>query len=250
MKKTYAIADIHGRADLLMRAAELIVADCVGEKAPNVIVLGDFIDRGPGAAKVVAMLRTMQEKAGWRVLQGNHEAMMISAMSDPSNLHTLGWWFGNGGDRTLMSYGYTDDDMPNSMEPVLKVKATVASDVAWLKGLPIWIGDKHRIFVHAGVPFDKQVGECKQETLQWHLYDHYASDEHHEPHLWADFPHISGKHIVHGHHQHFQNPVRTLKHRTNLDSFAWSSGRLAIGVFDDDVPGGPVKILDAIGRPA
>jgi hypothetical protein len=36
-------------------------------------------------------------------------------------------------------------------------------------------------------------------------------------------------------------------HRTNLDSFAWKTGRLAIGVFDDDRAGGPVEILWAEG---
>ena len=27
----------------------------------------------------------------------------------------------------------------------------------------------------------------------------------------------------------------------NLDTFAWYSGRLVIGVFDDDTPGGPLE---------
>lgn len=248
MGKTYAIADIHGRADLLMRAAELIVQDCEGEAAPSVIVLGDFVDRGPASAKVIGMLRTMNEKAGWRVLQGNHEAMMLEACANPEP-GLLRWWFGNGGGRTLASYGYTQDDMPNAMEPDLRIRPALAEDLAWLKTLPVWIGDKHRIYVHAGVPFDEQINTVSKEVLQWHLYDAYGSEAHNEPHLWTDFPHVSGKHIVHGHHQHHLNPYSGLKHRTNLDSYAWNTGRLAIGCFDDDTPGGPVKILDAIGLP-
>lgn len=30
-----------------------------------------------------------------------------------------------------------------------------------------------------------------------------------------------------------------------MNSFAWRTGRLGIGVFDDDTPGGPVRILEA-----
>jgi serine/threonine protein phosphatase 1 len=31
--------------------------------------------------------------------------------------------------------------------------------------------------------------------------------------------------------------------RTNLDTAAWKTGRLTIGVFDDDRPGGPVEFI-------
>lgn len=245
MSKTYAIADMHGRADLLLRAAELIVKDCDGEPAPQVIILGDFVDRGPNAAKIIRMLRTMQQKAGWRVLQGNHEAIMLEVMRNQTP-HKIEWWYRNGGHMTLRSYGYSNDEL---MTLPITLKPELESDLKWLATLPVWIGDKHRIFVHAGVPFDKEIGEVSNEMLQWMLYDEYGSEAHNEPELWTDFPHCSGKHIVHGHHQHMLNPVRHLKHRTNLDSFAWYTGRLAIGVFEDDTPGGPVKVIDAIGLP-
>jgi hypothetical protein len=39
-----------------------------------------------------------------------------------------------------------------------------------------------------------------------------------------------------------------MKNRTNLDTFAWNTGRLVIGVFDDDTPGGPLEILEAQGQ--
>jgi serine/threonine protein phosphatase 1 len=38
-------------------------------------------------------------------------------------------------------------------------------------------------------------------------------------------------------------PILT-KGRTNLDTMAWKPGRLAIGVFDDGIPGGPMEILE------
>lgn len=250
MPKTYVIADIHGRYDLLSKAIDLIDADAgggqskvvAGRPAHKVIVLGDFVDRGPNVMGVITLLRFMQENEGWTILQGNHESMMVEVLSNPDK-GGLRWWFGNGGDRTLASYGYTGG------EALLPLKKTVLDDIRWLKSLPVWVGDRHRYYVHAGVPTDKQIGECETELLQWMLYDNYNTPEHEAPHLWKDEPHCSGKHIVHGHHQHDRNPHAHMKHRTNLDSFAWHSGRLAIGVFDDEVAGGPVKVLDAIGKP-
>lgn len=240
MAKTYAIADIHGRSDLLLRAVELIAKE-IGQ-TDKVIVLGDYIDRGPNAAGVIHMLRELQRAKNWYVLAGNHEDMMMNALRLKDN-HSMQLWLRNGGVQTLMSYGYKNGD------PLDPMPENLVSHLEWLRTRPIWVGDKHRIYVHGGVPSDKHIGDVPDGVLQWWLYDHYNAPEHDVPELWNDEPHISGKHIVHGHHQHHMNPARHLKHRTNLDSFAWYTGRLAIGVFDDDVPGGPVKVLDAIGLP-
>ena len=56
------------------------------------------------------------------------------------------------------------------------------------------------------------------------------------------------RHVVHGHHQHAHGPIFK-NNRTNLDTFAWYTGRLAIGVFDDAAPGGPIEVLEVNGGP-
>jgi serine/threonine protein phosphatase 1 len=56
------------------------------------------------------------------------------------------------------------------------------------------------------------------------------------------------RHVVHGHHQHVHGPIFK-KNRTNLDTLAWYTGRLAIGVFDDAAPGGPIEVLEVHGEP-
>jgi serine/threonine protein phosphatase 1 len=53
---------------------------------------------------------------------------------------------------------------------------------------------------------------------------------------------------VHGHHHHTRGPIFK-KNRTNLDTLAWYTGRLAIGVFDDTTPGGPIEVLEVNGEP-
>jgi len=161
---------------------------------------------------------------------------MLECLTNPG---ILNWWLGNGGNATLKSYGYRHGDT------LLPLKIPT-NHLEWMAELPVYHQDPHRIYVHAGVPFDQPVEATKADTLQWMLYsgedDRYADAEYHS----GEGGHISGKHIVHGHHQSAHNPQPRVG-RTNLDSFAWYTGRLAIGVFDDAVPGGPVDVLFAEG---
>lgn len=237
MKNTYAIADLHGRFDLLCRAIDLIEKDS-GDDGGTLICLGDFVDRGPQSRNIIDLLMAGPQRPNWDwvILQGNHEAMMLECLE---NANILSWWVRNGGGETLKSYGYQHGDELNP----LKIPA---DHLSWLANLPLYHLDKHRIYVHAGVPSHQTLEDAKPETLQWMLY---PSDESYpDAEVHDDAAHCSGKHIVHGHHQSASHPL--LKpHRTNLDSFAWNTGRLAIGVFDDTQTA-PIKIMDAIGEPA
>jgi serine/threonine protein phosphatase 1 len=238
---TYAIADTHGRFDLLSRAISMCEEDA-GAEGGRLIVLGDFVDRGPASRSIIDLLMAGPSLPNWEwiVLQGNHEAMMLTVL-DNATPELMRWWIGNGGGQTMQSYGYVQGD---KLQP-LKVPA---EHLAWLAALPITHEDAHRNYVHAGVPFDQAVADAKVDTLQWMLYAGYDAGGDSAT-IMPDERHVSGKHIVHGHEQSATHPL--LKpHRTNLDSFAWHTGRLAIGVFDDDVPGGPARIMDALGRPS
>lgn len=235
----YAIADVHGRLDLLIKAIEEIAADA-GKNDPNgehkIVIMGDFVDRGPDSAKIIEML--MASPPDVIVLQGNHEAMMIEVLEN-MNGHMLNWWVGNGGGQTLASYGYRNGD---KIVPPFKVPQ---EHIDWLKALPLTYETEDHIFVHAGVPHDEDVSEASAKHLQWMLYGKH--DEYDDAITGKDQPHKSGKHIVHGHEQSATHPLFR-PHRTNLDTFAWRTGRLAIGVFDPDKKGGPVKILWADGE--
>lgn len=239
MSRTYVIADLHGRFDLLCKAIDMIEADA-GEDGGRFIVLGDFVDRGPQSRNIIDLLMAGPQRAGWEwtVIQGNHEAMMLECLSNPN---ILTWWLKNGGGQTLQSYGYANGD---DLRP-LKIPG---EHLEWLARLPVVIEDQYRIYVHAGVPYDQAVADAKPETMQWMLYEGY-DPQGDSAELMPDAWHVSGKHIVHGHEQSANHPLLK-RHRTNLDSFAWKTGHCAIGVFDDGQPGGPVRIMSAIGRPA
>jgi serine/threonine protein phosphatase 1 len=241
MSRTYAIADVHGRHDLLSKAFRVI--DKHSEEqggAHRVVLLGDFVDRGPASREIVTMLMGLQAQAGDQliVLQGNHEAMMLEVLSDPTP-ENLRWWARNGGGATLASYGLNLS--ARSRPPKVPTK-----DFIWLAELPLMFEDRHRIYAHAGIPQNQPVAEARRQDVQWMRYAAGALRDH--PRAFPDGPHVSGKHIVHGHEQSASHPL-LLPHRTNLDSWAWKTGALAIGVLDDNIAGGPVETLWAISEP-
>jgi serine/threonine protein phosphatase 1 len=168
-------------------------------------------------------------REGWRLicLKGNHEDIMwqtcLGMVSD------CDWWLTNGGGATLMSYGQAQGE---------GVDLTVVSDdhLRWIERLPLTHVDAHRIFVHAGIDPNLSLDEQNSQEVIWKIYDDRDEGGH------------GRRHVVHGHHQHASGPILK-KNRTNLDTFSWYTGRLVIGVFEDDTPGGPVEILEANGQP-
>lgn len=224
MSRTYAIADLHGRYDLLDAALCQIEAREPG----RVVFLGDYVDRGPQSRQIIERLMA-GPPPGWRwvCLQGNHEAMMLACIADPSKLR---WWIGNGGGQTLISYGHPTQGKAD-------VSVVPAAHLRWLRDLPMLHYDLHRVFVHAGVDPTRGLDDQTEARLQWYLYPDGLDIGHGE------------RHVVHGHHQFYDGPI-LLKNRSDLDTFAWHTGRIVVGVFDDEKPGGPVEIIEVVGVPA
>jgi serine/threonine protein phosphatase 1 len=221
---TYAIADLHGRFDLLNAAFEKIADHAT---APHtVICLGDYVDRGPQSRQIIEFLMAGSRTPGQTLicLKGNHEAMMVQCCRDPGQ---IGWWLGNGGGSTLVSYG-------QMLGEVADPSVVPEAHLAWLAELPLMHVDTHRIYVHAGVDFSKPLEIQGENDLLWRRYP--PGDEHGH----------GTRHVVHGHDPFEKGPI-LLAGRTDLDTLAWATGRLVIGVFDDAVPGGPVNLIEVLG---
>ena len=227
MSKTYAMADLHGRLDLLEMALAQIANHA--ELPATLVTLGDYVDRGPDSRKVIGRLMGGLADEGWRLicLKGNHEDIMWQTCR--RKVPDCGWWLENGGGATLISYGQNEGDQAD---------VTVVPDghLKWIEQLPLMHVDKHRIFVHAGLNPNYSLNEQDPQDVIWKIYDDHDEGGHGQ------------RHIVHGHHQHAHGPILK-KNRTNLDTFAWYTGRLVIAVFDDKTPGGPLEILEVHGRP-
>jgi serine/threonine protein phosphatase 1 len=212
MTRTYVIADLHGRFDLLEAAFSAIYA---ADRSPDgkIVTLGDYIDRGPQSRQVIDHLMAAQ-KAGMNLvcLKGNHEDMMVETITKPLD---PGWWVGNGGATTLVSYGGT----------------VTPEHLQWAKTLPTLHFDQHRVYVHAGCAHNRPLDDQPEEYLLWY-----------RPIAGEDFGH-GDRHVIHGHTPNPNGP-ELYKNRTNLDTLAWRTGRLVIAVFDDDIAGGPIDFIE------
>lgn len=223
--KTYAIADLHGRFDLLLSAYKRLIGG--NHSGGTIVHLGDYVDRGPDSRQIIEFLMDpLTVPPGWKrvCLKGNHEAMM-SQVCRTGGL--VSWWMGNGGGRTLISFGH-----PTTGNVDVGIVPTNVLD--WIDSLPLYIEDEHRVFVHAGVIDGLPLADHGEEILSWIIYG--DSDE----------SGYGDKHVVHGHHQ-FEDGPKLYAGRTDLDTLAWYTGRLVIGVFDDDKAGGPVSTIEVIG---
>jgi serine/threonine protein phosphatase 1 len=221
MSFTYAVPDIHGRFDLLCDGLAQIAAHAAGQTG-TIVVLGDYVDKGPDSRKVIDRLRSGAPD-GWSLfpLKGNHDVMMVEALRNPAKMDG---WLERGGDTVIESYGGDPLNVP-------------PADVAWLDALPIMHIDRFRIYVHAGLDPDVPLD---QQTEKMMLCSRYPKD----------FQLGYGeRHVVHG-HDSFADGPKLFEGRTNLDTRAWRTGRLVIGVFDDDKPGGPVDFIQVMGPAA
>lgn len=236
MPFTYAIADLHGRYDLLIEALDKIIWHAGGDNPGTIITLGDYVDRGFQGRQIVEyLMRGLRQDGQWRgwklvSLKGNHEEIMHQCCKSGR----LGWWLDNGGSSTLFSYGVKWGDKAD-------VSVVPRSHLKWMSELPMMHVDKHRVYVHAGVlrnrPLEGQERFSDRNgnpTITWMLY--HANDEGGHGYY----------HVVHGHHFHEDGPLLK-KGRTNLDTCAYHNGRLVIGVFDDDIPCGPIELLEVNG---
>lgn len=218
MSLTFAVADLHGRFDLLEAALGAIAIHARGRQF-KIVTLGDYVDRGPQSCQVINHLMDAQSTGMDLVcLKGNHEDMMHETLTAPLD---LSWWVGNGGETTLKSYG---NEVPSA-------------HLHWIKNLPTTHIDKHRVFVHAGVDPTKALDDQTQEFMLWYRYVDSTDIGHGE------------RHVVHGHTPNPRGP-ELYRNRTNLDTLAWRTGRLVIAVFEDDKPGPPIDFIEVKGKVA
>jgi serine/threonine protein phosphatase 1 len=154
----YAIGDVHGMNDLLVRLLAAIEADAGERGLPaTVIFLGDVVNRGAQTRQVLDRLVAGPTRVDdrWIVLRGNHEQTMLDALSANRQV-AFRRWLKIGGAQTLASYGCTQKKVtPDSARQLID-----PGHVRFLAELPLMhvVGDY--LFVHAGVepgvPLDRQ----------------------------------------------------------------------------------------------
>lgn len=126
--------DLHGQYDPLMQALARVNFD---KRRDRLFLLGDLVDRGRDSLKCLELLYEPWVKA----VLGNHELMMLDALSPNASQETIAHWLSQGGMWFLM-----EDDQARAR--VIISDALVRMPLA----IELEVGDKRLGMVHAEPP--------------------------------------------------------------------------------------------------
>src|SRR5690606_9597245 len=147
----YAVGDVHGCHDALLSLEQKIVADSArfdGRKL--IIMLGDYIDRGPQSSRVVEHLTRPPPEGFERIcLAGNHETALVDYLDGKLSREA---WLAGGGGPTLLSYGidpaYLTGLYGEEIDDVVR-SSIPPEHVNFLRSLPVMAHSGRLVFVHA-----------------------------------------------------------------------------------------------------
>ena len=222
-RRIYAVGDVHGHLDRLRRVHDGIRADLRDRPCGDAMVVhvGDFIDRGPDSAGVVAHLLAGPPAPGVPVvnLMGNHEALMLAALREASP-SAVDDWLSNGGVDSLRSWGIPvrgrARDWAERLPP---------GHLAFLQGLPLRWSCPGALFVHAGVRPGVRLQDQVPDDLLW-IRESFLR--------WRGtmLPDAPDTLVVHGHTPSRQPELKP--NRLGLDTGAGKGGALTCAVLEGD----------------
>ncbi|MEV8467145.1 metallophosphoesterase family protein [Fluviibacterium sp. DFM31] len=234
-RPAYVVGDVHGCANLLATLLTAIEDDRTarGWSDTDLVLVGDYVDRGPDSRDVLADLRARQSQAPDRVhcLCGNHEAMMLDFLTDPVSAGPT--WLNNGGRETLLSFGVTVarrlPDLEALVELAVAARAAIPATVTdWVRGLPLLWRSGDLVAVHAGLHPDRTPEDQAEVDMLW------------EPPLFRQAARQDGLWVVHGHR--ITVPPVAEAGRISVDTGAFAYGVLSCAVL---APGEAPRFLQA-----
>lgn len=224
--RLFAIGDVHGCLEELKALHQLIMNDLAANPVKNykIIHLGDYVDRGPQSCGCIQFLLDMtRENQNVLCFKGNHEDKFLKFLREP--IETVDSFLTYGGEECAISYGVKPPDNALSDEQTISFceemrKAIPIEHTDFLENLPTSYIAGDYMFVHAGirpgVPLDAQ----DDYDLMWIRKDFLPHKEPFE------------KVIIHGHTPHHH--VRVETNRINIDTMAFSTGKLTCLVLEAD----------------
>ena len=193
--------------------------DCV------LVMIGDYVDRGPDSLSVLRRLCGLEARLGVSVhlLLGNHDQLLRESLRIMPDPDVLELWCENGGDTTLAECGIDPEAVRRAdpAEIAARLRARLgASLIKLLRGLaPVWTSGGY-VFVHAGVDPTRPLEAHGLDELLWIR----------EPFLGGEgWPHKFA--VVHGH-----TPLgpEVFSHRIGIDSGCFYSDVLTAVELADD----------------
>ena len=213
-----AIGDVHGRLDLLRPVLDRAVA-----AALPVVMLGDYVDRGPDSADVLRLLQERADQTALTCLRGNHEDLLLRFVHRPRRTGKI--WLRYGGRATLASFGIADlpaqdipaDDLMRARDALLAAMGDAT--VTWMRSLPYCWQSGNVAACHAGADPHRPLADQSPKAMAWGHPD------------FGQVPRGDGIWIVHGHRI---VPDLTIREGVvAVDTGAWKTGRLCAVIIGD-----------------
>jgi len=213
----YTIGDVHGCYDQLLELESMITEDAAqlpGKKL--IIMLGDYVDRGPSSSQVIEHLIHKPFPDFQRIcLTGNHDIAMLDYLERRLSLPE---WWSMGANSTLLSYGIDVERLRLIHRTPQLLDDTIRASIPqrhkqFLRSLPIMIEAGGFVFAHAGIRPSLSLNEQRDEDLVSIRSEFFEN------------AHLLQHWVVHG-HTPIASPRREGR-RFNLDTGAFSTGRLS-----------------------
>lgn len=218
----YAIADVHGRADLLEAMLGHIAAHSSDHQSkPVVIFLGDLIDRGPHSPKVLDQVcSTLDLYPGSRLVLGNHDfylrELLRGTLTDEDAVNWMDW----GGVATVSAY--SGRPVPDFTNIATDIRRVFPHHVALLEGALTFKEIGRFCFVHAGIRPGIQLASQSEFDLRWIRAG------------FLDHMDVFGHVVLHGHTITKSLRPEVYSNRIALDTGAYRTGRLSAAVLRHD----------------
>ena len=195
--RTIAIADLHG----CRAALETILAGVRPRPEDTLVLLGDYVDRGPQSRGVIERLLALQRQCHLIPLLGNHDELMVQVYDGQQQLYID--WLMFGGNATLESY---DTLRPEEIPP---------AHIEFLRNCRLFYESDRHIFLHGNYIAELPLKDQPRKTLLWES-------------LKVRLPgqHCSGKMAIVGHTAQKNGEILDLGYLKCIDTCCYGQGYL------------------------
>jgi len=215
-KPICVIGDVHGCLNLLEKLLSNVPQD------HQVILVGDYIDRGEQSAEV---LRLLSSRPDYTCLMGNHEDMLLQFLEDPQKRGAR--WLRNGGLQTLASFGLRGVRPEMGPDELEACRDRLQSEmgeplVQWLTELTPSVISGNVLIAHAGADPAVSPQDQLDQTLIWG-----------DP-MFQSVDRRDGYWVAHGHT--IVSTASAGRGRIAIDTGAFATGVLSAVCLDGSAP--------------
>ncbi len=195
--RTIAIGDIHG----CLAALETLLAAIRPRSDDTLVLLGDYVDRGPQSRGVIERLLDLERQCRLVPLLGNHDEMMLKVYDGQTDLYVD--WQLFGGSATLKSYD------------TLRPEDVPAAHIEFLRSCRLFYESDRHFYVHGSYRAELPLDAQPRETLLWESLK-----------VRQPGPHCSGKTAIVGHTSQKTCEILDLGYLKCIDTWCYGSGWL------------------------